>query len=71
MLKNVDMRLNMLRKSSANYTSVLSQYLAVTDPTYECLFRYEQAMQSVATAVHNLWAYAQAKVMGADTNTVY
>jgi len=71
LLKNIDLRLNMLRKSSANYTSVLSQYLAVTDPTYECLFRYEQAMLTVATGVHNLYAYTYAKVNGADTNTVY
>ena len=48
LLKNIDLRLNMLRKSSANYTSVMSQYLAVTDPTYECLFRYEQAIFAVA-----------------------
>jgi hypothetical protein len=70
-LKNIDLRLNMLRKSSANYTSVLSQYLAVTDPTYECLFRYEQAIFTVSQGVHALYDYVQAKVNGKDSNTIF
>jgi len=71
LLKNIDLRINMLRKSSTNYTSVLEQYLVVTDPTWECLSRYLTAVQTTAQAVHNLYAYAQAKVSGANTQTVY
>lgn len=71
LLKAIDLRLNQLRRSSLNYTAVLSQYLAVRDPTLECLSRYELALYTVSSGIHNLWAYAKAKVDGADTQTVY
>jgi hypothetical protein len=41
LLKAIDMRLNMLMTSSANYTTVLPQWLGFYDNSLECLNKYE------------------------------
>lgn len=64
LLKSIDLRLRMLRESSTNYTTVMAQWLAVRDPTYECLSKYIIAIKTTADAVHALWAYASAKSSG-------
>jgi hypothetical protein len=67
LLKAIDLRLRMLRESSSNYTIVMSQWLAVRDPTYECLSKYITAIKTTSDSIHALWAYADAKSSGDDS----
>lgn len=71
LLKTIDLRLRMLRDSSTNYTIVMSQWLAVRDPTYECLSKYMSAIKITGDSIHALWAYASAKSSGRDSNYVF
>ncbi len=71
LLKSIDLRLRMFREASTNYTIVMAQWLAVRDPTYECLSKYITAIKTTADAVHALWAYASAKSSGQDSQKVF
>ena len=71
LLKSIELRLRMFRESSTNYTIVMSQWLAVRDPTYECFSKYLSAIRTTSNAIHDLWSYANAKAKGDDSNKVF
>lgn len=71
LLKSIDLRLRMFRESSTNYTTVMAQWLAVRDPTYECLSKYISAIRTTSNAIHDLWAFAEAKSLGKDSEKVF
>ena len=61
----------MFRESSTNYTTVMAQWLAVRDPTYECLSKYITAIKTTSDAIHALWSYGNAKAKGEDSQKVF
>ena len=71
LLKSIDLRLRMFREASTNYTTVMAQWLAVRDPTYECLSKYITAIKTTSDGIHALWAYSSAKASGQDSQKVF
>ena len=61
LMKSLDLRLTMLRTSSANYTTVLPQWLGWYDLTMDCVAKYQAAIATTSYAIHKLYLYTEAK----------
>jgi hypothetical protein len=62
LLKAIDIRLNMLRTSSTNYTTILDQWMLFYYPDSACYNTYKDSIKRVANGVHSLYLYVKATV---------